>query len=235
MKVLVVFFYSFDDINSLGNRGFLDLYGLKTALKSAVLLYILPVFLESGRANHTNLTSGESRLQQVRGTHTAIRGLTSTRDIVNLVYHKNNISRLLYLLEKCKDSRFELTSELRSRNKRGEIQHPDLKACKSLRNFSFDYSDRQFFRNSSLTYAGFTYKAWVVLLSTTKNLYNSIYLAVSSNYSVNSSLRCLLIQISAVEIQRFLCALLRSSLTARSVLALFLLRKSENFPKIHSW
>ena len=84
---------------------------------------------------------------------------------MNLIYNKDDISRILDFLEKSKQSALILTAELCSCNESGKIKKVKLLILEFIGYVTPHYLLRKCLRNSGLTYAGLTYKARIVLLS----------------------------------------------------------------------
>ena len=64
--------------------GCVDEHGLEAALERGVLLDVLAVLVERGRADGVQLAAGEHRLEQVAGVHGAL-GRAGADDRVQLV------------------------------------------------------------------------------------------------------------------------------------------------------
>ncbi len=71
-----------------------DVNGLKTTLESGVLLDVLPVLVESRRADHTKLSPSEHRLQHVARIHRAF-GFARPDERVHLVDEHDELALAL--------------------------------------------------------------------------------------------------------------------------------------------
>ena len=69
-----------------------DVDGLEAALERGVLLDVLAVLVERGRADRAQLAAGEHRLEQVRGVDGALGG-TGADDRVQLVHEEDHLAR----------------------------------------------------------------------------------------------------------------------------------------------
>ncbi len=73
------------------DRRLADVHRLEAPLERGVLLDVLAVFVECGRADHAQLAAGEHRLEHVAGVHRAF-GLTRADERVHLVDEDDELS-----------------------------------------------------------------------------------------------------------------------------------------------
>ena len=108
------------------DRGLGDQHGLEPAGERLVLLDVLAVLVERGRADGMKLAAGERRLQDVAGVHGAL-GRTGADDRVELVNEQDDAPvGLLDLLEHALESVLELATVLGTRHERGHVELDDV-------------------------------------------------------------------------------------------------------------
>ena len=102
-------------------RRLVDRDGLEAALKRGILLDMLAVLGKGRRADDLNFAAGERGFEDICGVHAAL-GVARADDIVHLVYDEDNIALLAYLLDQTLHAALKLAAELRTRDKRGEVE-----------------------------------------------------------------------------------------------------------------
>ena len=103
------------DRDRLLDRRLVDEDRLEAPLERGVLLDVLAVLVEGGRADRVQLAAGEHRLEQVGGVHRAF-GRTRTDDRVELVDEQDDLALgVLDLLEDGLQPLLELAAELGAR------------------------------------------------------------------------------------------------------------------------
>src|SRR3989442_1571699 len=70
---LVALAQSAQDADRVFYRRLVDQHGLEAPFECRVLLNVLAIFVQGGRANRTQLTAGQGGLQEVRGIDCALR------------------------------------------------------------------------------------------------------------------------------------------------------------------
>ena len=94
----------------------IDEDGLEAALERGVLLDILAVFVERGRADKMEFAAREKRLEQVARVHRTL-GLAGADDVVDLVDEEQHAAfGGLHVLEDGLEPLFEFAAELRTRD-----------------------------------------------------------------------------------------------------------------------
>ena len=108
----------------------IDQHRLEAALQGGVLLDVLAVLVERGRADAVQLAAGQHRLEQVAGVHRAF-GLAGADDGVQLVDEQDDLAlRLLHFLEHGLEPLLELAAELGAGDQRAHVERDDA-ACSS--------------------------------------------------------------------------------------------------------
>src|SRR5690348_3306661 len=91
MMRLIALFEPAQNCNRVFDGRLSDIDGLETPLQGRILLDVLLVFIERGRADGAKLAAGERRLQQVAGVHRPLR-LSRANDGVQLVDEENDLA-----------------------------------------------------------------------------------------------------------------------------------------------
>ena len=195
-------FDSAQHIDRFFHGRFVDGNGLETAFQRAVLLDILPVFVQGGGADDLHLSAGKRRLQNVCRVDTSLC-LAGSDNVVNLVNDENDVARLLDIIDQTDHTRLKLTAELCSRHQSGHIDQINLLSAQFVRNVTGRGADGKRLGNCGLSDARFTDQAGVVFLSSAKNLNHTGELPLPAHNPVQ--LPCLGIggQISAIGVQNF--------------------------------
>ena len=82
---------------------------------------------------------------------------------MHLINKENNVALSLNLFDKTLYSALKLTSELRTGNKRGEVEKLNFLIGKLCRNLTVGNSESQALSNSGFTDSRLTYKTGIVL------------------------------------------------------------------------
>ena len=107
--------------------------GLETTRERRVLLDVLAVFVERGRADRVQVATGECRLQDVAGVHGALGG-TRAHDGVELIDEQDDLALgLLYLLEHGLQAVLELTTVLGTGDQRAHVELDEVAVAQRAR------------------------------------------------------------------------------------------------------
>ena len=110
-----------DDLDGFGNRRRLDDHGLEAPFQGAVLLDVLAVLVEGGRADGLDLTARERGFEHVGRVDGAFsRPRTDQR--VQLVQEQHDVLRLTDLLHDRLQALLELAAILRAGHQRAEVE-----------------------------------------------------------------------------------------------------------------
>src|SRR4051812_6653249 len=103
------------------DRRLADVDGLEATLERGVLLDVLAILVERGRADDAQLATREHRLEHLPRVHRAF-GLAGADERVELVDEDDELVRILgELLEHGLQPLLELTAELRAGDQRAEV------------------------------------------------------------------------------------------------------------------
>ncbi len=82
---------------------------------------------------------------------------------MNLIDKEDDIALILHLFNEALDTALKLAAELRARDKSREVKKMYFLVGEFCRHVTRCYAKRKALGNGRLTYAGFTYKAGIVL------------------------------------------------------------------------
>ena len=130
---LVALAQAAQDADGLLDRRLVDEDRLEAALERGVLLDVLAVLVEGGRADRVQLAAREHRLEQVRGVHRALGG-AGADDRVELVDEQDDLAvAVLDLLEDGLEPLLELATELGAGDERAQVERDDALVLQPLR------------------------------------------------------------------------------------------------------
>ena len=111
-----------------------DHHGLETTGERRILLDVLAVFVERGRADRMQVATGERRLEDVTGVHGALSG-TRAHDGVELIDEQDDLALgLLYLLEHGLQAVLELAAVLGTGDQRAHVKLDEVAVTQGARN-----------------------------------------------------------------------------------------------------
>src|SRR2546422_9241394 len=110
-----------DDLDRLRHRRGLHDDRLEAALERTVLLDVLAVLVERGRADRLDLAARQGGLEHVRGVDRAL-GRPGADEGVQLIEEEDDVLRLADLLHHCLEPLLELTPVLRPGDQRTEVE-----------------------------------------------------------------------------------------------------------------
>ena len=124
---LVAVAQTLQDLDRVGDRRLLDLDRLEPALERGVLLEVLAVLVERGRADGLELTAGEHRLEDGRGVDRTFGG-TRTDERVQLVDEQDDVAAGADLLQHLLQALLEVTAVAGAGDERAEVERVELLA-----------------------------------------------------------------------------------------------------------
>ncbi len=140
---LVALLQPAQDRDRVVDVGLADQHRLEPALERGVLLDVLAVLIERGRADAAQLAAGEHRLQQVGRVHRAL-GRPRADDRVQLVDEQDDLSLgVLDLLEHRLEPLFELAPVLRAGDQRADVERDHPAVAQRLGHVAVDDPLRQ--------------------------------------------------------------------------------------------
>jgi len=157
--------------------------GLEAALERGVLLYVLAVFGEGGRAYDLDFAAGEGGLEYIGGVHAAL-GVARADDVVHLVDDEDNVAGLAYLLDEPLHAALELAAELRTGHESGEVEQVHFLVAQLIGHVAAGYALGKALCDGGLADAGLADEAGVVLLAAVEDLYDALKLLLAAYHGV---------------------------------------------------
>ena len=116
----------------------IDHHGLEAAFERRILLDVLAIFVERGRADAMQFAARQHRLEQIGGIHRALRRARAD-DRMQLVDEEDDLALgLLDFLEHRLQAFLELTAELRARNQRAHVEGDESTILKAVGHVAAD-------------------------------------------------------------------------------------------------
>ena len=160
---LVALAQAAQDRDRVRHRGLADEHGSETPLEGGVLLDVLAVLVERGRADRAQLAAGEHGLEQVGRVDRAL-GCARADDRVQLVDEQDDAAvGRGDLLEHGLEALLELAPVLRARQQRAEVERPDAPLLQALGHVARDDALREPLDNRRLANARLPDQDGVVL------------------------------------------------------------------------
>ena len=161
-----------------------DVDRLEAALQGGVLLDVLAVLVERGRADRAQLAAGQHRLEQVGGVDGAL-GRARADDRVQLVHeHDDLAARVGDLLEDGLEPLLELAAVLRPRQQRADVERDHLAVAQRLGHVAGDDPLGEALDDRRLADAGLADQDRVVLGPPGEDLDDAADLVVAADHRV---------------------------------------------------
>ena len=203
MVRLVALLEPAQDGDGVLDRGLADEDLLEAALEGGVLLDVLAVLVEGGRADQAQLAAGEQRLEHVAGIHGALAGGAGADDGVQLVDERDDLAvAVLDLLEDGLEPLLELAAVLRAGDHRAEVEADEPLVAQRLRHVAVDDALGQPLDDGGLADAGLADEDGVVLGAARQHLHDPADLGVAADDRVELAVAGGLGEVGAVLLQR---------------------------------
>jgi hypothetical protein len=151
------------DRDGVLDAGFADEHLLEAPLQRRILLHVLAVFVERGRADAVQLAARQRRLEHVAGVHRAL-GLAGADHGVQLVDEQDDLALVLgQVAQHGLQALLELAAELGAGDERAHVQRQHALAAQALRDLVVDDALGQAFGDRGLAHARFADQHRVVL------------------------------------------------------------------------
>ena len=187
--------------------GLADKDDLEAALQRGVLLDVLAIFVQRGRADGAQLAACQRRLQHVGGVNRAF-GRAGAHQRVQLVDEQDDLSlRLLDLLQHGLQAVFELAAILRARQHRAQIERHHALVLQLLGHIAGDDALRQAFDDGGLADAGLADQHRIVLRAARQHLHHATHFLVAPDHRIELALARQLRQVFGVALQRLVLGL----------------------------
>ena len=204
---LVLLLQAAQDRDRVLDARLLDQHRLEPTLERRVLLDVLAVLVERGRADRTELTAREHRLQHVAGVHRTLSS-AGPDDRVQLVDERDDLALAVDdLLQDGLETLLELAAVLGARDHRPEVQRDHPLVLERLRDVAGHDPLRQPLDDRRLAHAGLPDQDRVVLRPSGEHLDHAAHLFVPADHRVQLPATRLLGQVAAVALQRLVLLL----------------------------
>src|SRR3546814_687722 len=175
---------------------------LETPGQGTVLLENPAKLLERGRANATDITRGQQRLEQVRGIHDATGRGTRTNDGVDFVDEQDRLRTLFQLTQQRLEALLEITAVLGAGQQGPQIEGIDHTVGEQVRYLVIDDALGQTFSNRGLAHARLAHQQLVVLAAPGQDLGDPLDFRLASDQWIDTPLARQFIQIAGIGVQR---------------------------------
>ena len=187
------------DRNGVLDRGLADEHLLEAALKRRILLDVLTVLVEGGRADHAQLATGEHGLEHVARVHRTLGAAARTNDGVQLVDEGDDLAiRARNLGQNRLQALLEFAAVLRAGDHRCYVEGDEALVAQGLRDVARNDALGEAFDDGRLADAGFTDEDRVVLGTAGQDLDDAANLVVAANDRVELTFARHLGQVAAV-------------------------------------
>ena len=189
------------------DRRLVDVDRREAALERGVLLDVLAVLVERGRADAAELAAGEHRLQEIRGVDRTLGGARAD-DRVELVdeEHDATLARL-DLGQHRLQALLELAPVLRAGEQRADVERPDAPVLQPFGNVARDDPLREALGDRGLPHAGLADQHRVVLRAAREDLDHAADLLVAPDDRVELAVLGRLGQVAPELLERLVAAL----------------------------
>jgi len=200
---LVAVAQALEDLDGVRQRRLGHLDRLEPALEGRVLLDVLAVLVERGRADGLQLAAGQHRLEDAGGVDRALGG-TRTHEGVDLVDEQDDVAAGADLLEDLLQPLLEVTAVAAAGDQRAEVEGVELLVLEGLGHLALDDVLGQTLDHGGLADAGLADEDRVVLGAAGQHLHDPLDLLLATDDRVELALAGSLGQVSAelVEHQR---------------------------------
>ena len=160
-----------------------DIDRLETPLKCSVLLDMFTVLFCRGCADDLDFSTRQRWLKDGRSINRTFCG-AGTNDGMNLVDEEDVILGFLQFSNNLLHAVLKFAAILRASYQACQVKRPNLLSAQNVRNIAGSNELSQALNNGCLTNARVSQDKWVVLLTTRKNLHDTLNLAVTANDGV---------------------------------------------------
>ncbi len=196
--VLVALLQAAQDRDRVLDRGLVDQHLLEAALERGVLLDVLAVFVERGRADAVQLAARERGLEHVAGIHRAL-GLAGADHGVQLVDEQDHLPFLLgEIVEHALEALLELAAELGAGDQRAHVEREDALVLQALGHLAVDDAQREALDDGGLADARLADQHRVVLGAPLQHLDGAADLVVAADHRIELAVGGALGQVDGV-------------------------------------
>ena len=188
MVQLVAFLQAAQDGDGGLHVGLVHQHLLEAPFQRGVLLDVLVVFVQRGRAHAMQFAARQRGLEHVAGVHGAL-GLAGAHHGVQLVDEDDGLARMLgQFLQHGLEAFLELAPVLGTGQQPGQVQRQDALALEGFRHLAVDDALGQALDDRGLAHAGFADQHRVVLGAPLQDLDGAADLVVAPDHRVELAL-----------------------------------------------
>ena len=204
---LVMFFVdvgeALENLDRVVHRRLGDHHRLEATFEGRILLDVLAVFVDRGRADGVQLASGERGLEHVARIHRTLAARPGADDGVQFVDEQDELVGVLpHLVEHLGKPLLELAAILRARDHRTHVERDHTSPCERRRDVAVDDALRETFDDRRLSDAGVADQHRVVLPTPREDLDGLLDLVVTAHHGIDVALPGLFGQIAPVLVER---------------------------------
>ena len=204
---LVLFAEAAQDGDGVLDAGLVDHDGLEAALEGGVLLDVLAIFVERGRADAVEFAAREHGLEHVAGVHGSL-GLARADHGVDFIDEEDDLAGGLGdFLEHGLEAFLEFTAELGAGDERGEIERDDFLVLERVRHVAADDALREALDDGGLADARFADEDRIVLRAAGKDLDGAADFGIAADNGIELVLAREFGEVAAIFLERFVSRL----------------------------
>ncbi len=198
----VAFFEPAQDGDGVFHRRLIDQHLLKTPLERRVLLDVLAILVERGRADAMQFAARQGGLQHVAGVHRAL-GLARAHHGVQLVDEQNDLPLLFgQIVEHGFQALLEFAAEFSARDQRAHVERENALVAEALGHFTVDDPLCQSLDDGRLADAGLADEHGIVLGTALQDLDGAADFIVAPDDRIEFALARAFGEVDAVLLQR---------------------------------
>jgi hypothetical protein len=217
---LIAVAQALQDVDRVGQRRLLHLDGLEAPLERGILLEVLAILVERGRADGLQLTTSEERLQDRGGVDRALCS-ARTDEGVDLVDEDDDVAARADLFGDLLQALLEVTAVAAAGDERAEVERVELLVLQRLGDLVLHDGLGEALDDGGLADAGLADEDRVVLGAAGEDLHDPLDLLLTPDHRIELRLACGLREVAA-ELVEDLRAALRGDLLVRAHLDLLL-------------
>ncbi len=200
---LVFLFQPAQDRDRVLDRGRGDKHRLEAPRQRSILLDVLAVLVERGRANAVQLAARERRLEQVGGVHRAV-GFAGANQCMHLIDEQDDAAGGgRHFVEHALQPLLEVAAIFRAGDQRAEVERQELLALERFGHVAVDDAQRQSFDDRRLADAGLADQDRVVLGAPRQNLHGAANFLVAPDDRIELARARGFGEVAGVFLQRF--------------------------------
>ena len=189
------------------DRGLRDEHRLEAPRQRRILLDMLAVFVERGRADAMQFAARQRGLQQVRSVHRAVR-LAGADEGVHLVDEQDDAARGRGdFVQHALEALLEFAAIFRAGDQRAHVEREQLLVADRFRHVAVDDAERQALDDRRLADAGLADQHGVVLGAPRQHLHSAPDLLVAADHRIELAVARSVGEIAGVFLQRVILVL----------------------------